>query len=87
MAISSVKAAERIAPTLADAHATAAKPLSPQESASVVATVETDPVTNMPLPPRFPWLSRLSAQLESVAKQKPLFASAPLLGDNLDQAV
>ncbi|MEP6875169.1 MAG: hypothetical protein ABI887_12460 [Burkholderiales bacterium] len=39
-----------------------------------------------PTPPRFPWLSRLSAQLEPTARQKPAFPSAPQLGDNLDQA-
>ena len=40
-----------------------------------------------PTPPRFPWLSRLSQQLESAARQKPAFPSAPVLGDNLDRAV
>ena len=49
--------------------------------------VEIDEVTHLPVPPRFPWLSRLTTQLEPVAKQKPSFASAPQLGDNLDQAV
>ena len=39
-----------------------------------------------PTPPRFPWLSRLSQQLESVAKQKPTFPSAPMLGDHVDRS-
>lgn len=43
--------------------------------------------TEPPTPPRFPWLSRLSQQLESAARQKPAFPSAPVLGDNLDRAV
>ena len=43
--------------------------------------------TNLPKPPRFPWLSRLASQLEPAAKQKPTFPSAPQLGENLDQAV
>jgi hypothetical protein len=37
-------------------------------------------------PLRFPWLSRLTAELEPVARQKPAFPSAPALGENLDQA-
>jgi hypothetical protein len=52
-----------------------------------VSLVEIDQVTHLPVPPRFPWLSRLSAQLEPVAKQKPTFPSTPSLGENLDQAV
>ena len=43
-------------------------------------------LAQQPKPLRFPWLNRLSAQLESAARQKPAFASAPQLGDNLDQA-
>jgi hypothetical protein len=52
-----------------------------------VPAVEIDQVTHLPVPPRFPWLSRLSTQLEPVAKQKPTFPSAPQLGEKLDQAV
>jgi len=48
---------------------------------------EIDAVTQLPIPPRFPWLSRLAAQLEPAAKQKPPFPSAPQIGENLDQAV
>lgn len=54
---------------------------------SSVPLVEIDQVTHLPVPPRFPWLSRLSAQLEPVAKQKPTFPTTPPLGENLDQAV
>lgn len=53
---------------------------------SGVPQVEIDAVTNLPKPPRFPWLSRLSAQLEPSAKQKPPFPSAPPLGEHLDRA-
>jgi hypothetical protein len=37
-------------------------------------------------PPRFPWLSRLSQQLASAAKQPPAFPAAPVLGDNVDKS-
>ena len=49
-------------------------------------TTTHDDSLQTPTPPRFPWLSRLSAALEPAARQKPAFPSAPQLGDNLDQA-
>ena len=39
-----------------------------------------------PKPLRFPWLSRLSQQLESASHQRPSFAPAPVLGDNLNKS-
>jgi len=35
---------------------------------------------------RFPWLSRISRELEPVAKQKPPFKTLPIIGDNVDHA-
>jgi len=35
---------------------------------------------------RFPWLRRISSELEPVAKQKPPFKSLPITGDNVDHA-
>gem|GEM_PF-1591678 len=35
---------------------------------------------------RFPWLSRISSELEPVAKQKPPFKTLPIIGDNVDHA-
>lgn len=48
---------------------------------------ERDDATNLPKPLRFPWLSRLSAQLEAAANQRAAFAAAPVLGDNVDKSV
>ena len=45
-----------------------------------------DEATNQPLPTRFPWLSRLSHQLEAASRQRAAFASAPVLGDHLDKS-
>jgi len=56
-------------------------------NANPYTPAEIDTATNQPKPPRFPWLSRLSSELEPAAKQKPTFSSAPPLGENLDQAV
>ena len=47
--------------------------------------VQIDEVTQQPVPPRFPWLSRLAAQLEAASKQRSTFSAAPVLGDNLDK--
>jgi len=44
-----------------------------------------DEVTQQPMPPRFPWLSRLAQQLEAASKQRAAFPPAPMLGDNLDK--
>ncbi len=54
---------------------------------SAVPAVEIDAVTLQPLPPRFPWLSRLSQQLEAAARQRPAFPPAPVLGDHVDRSV
>lgn len=51
------------------------------------AIPETGTPTKEPVALRFPWLSRLSSELEPVAKQKPAFPSTPITGDNVDQAV
>lgn len=83
MSIPGVTATTRIAPTVADTptatDAVRQNGTSPE--------VEIDQVTQLPMPPRFPWLSRLSQQLEHAARQKPAFAPAPVLGDNLDRQV
>jgi len=56
-----------------------ASPAPAAESANV------DQVTQQPMPPRFPWLSRLAQQLEAASKQRAAFPPAPMLGDNLDK--
>jgi hypothetical protein len=38
-------------------------------------------------PVRFPWLARLSTQLEAAANQRASFAAAPVLGDIVDKSV
>ena len=36
-------------------------------------------------PPRFPWLSRLTARLEPVSRQPSPYGTAPLLGEHVDR--
>ena len=45
-----------------------------------------DEGSQQPAVARFPWLSRLSRQLESAAHQPAAFPAAPALGDHLDQS-
>lgn len=54
-------------------------------TAASAAPASVDEVTQQPLPPRFPWLSRLAQQLEAASKQRAAFPPAPVLGDNIDK--
>jgi hypothetical protein len=49
------------------------------------ASVRVDAVTKQPLPPRYPWLSRLARELEPVSKQPLPYGSVPPLGEKVDQ--
>jgi len=98
MSISSVPGAGRVSLQNADppssgnpiastpivsAPSTSATPATPTSVAPDAAASDS---TNKPPPLRFPWLSRLSAQLEPVARQKSPFTAAPMLGDHVDRA-
>ncbi|MEP7297000.1 MAG: hypothetical protein ABI702_12495 [Burkholderiales bacterium] len=84
----SVHGVGRIAPQSAETPAPASTTASIVRSSTGAGAVavEIDETTNLPKLPRYPWLSRLSAQLEPAAKQKPAFPSAPPLGENIDAA-
>ena len=47
---------------------------------------ETESLLETPRPVRFPWLARLSTQLEAAANQRAAFAAAPVLGDIVDKS-
>jgi hypothetical protein len=51
-----------------------------------IEDVPLDQVTHLPLPPRFPWLSRLTAELAPVAKQQQPFTSEGSLGAHVNEA-
>jgi hypothetical protein len=82
MSIPSIAGPSRVPAVTADAP----EPNPPVRQNGAPPEVEIDPVTQQPMPPRFPWLSRLSQQLEEAARQKPAFQPAPMLGDNLDRS-
>lgn len=50
-----------------------------------ISVVQIDEKTNQPIPPRFPWLSRLQRELEPASKQPSPYGSMPILGEKLDK--
>lgn len=50
-----------------------------------ISLVQVDEATQQPIPPRFPWLSRLSRELEPASKQPSPYGTVPLLGEKLDK--
>ena len=78
----SISSAARVSASTEDSSA----PAATLRQALAPLPEKIDPVTQQPLPPRFPWLSRLSQQLEAAARQRPAFAPAPVLGDHLDKS-
>ena len=59
----------------------------PGASAAAALQPTSDDTAQPTAPARFPWLSRLSRQLESAAQQPAPFSAAPELGDHLDRSV
>jgi hypothetical protein len=85
MSIPSINGASRVSTSMADTPAPTVIAANRQSNASA-NVVEIDEATQQPKPPRFPWLSRLSQQLESAAQQRPAFPAAPVLGDHIDKS-
>ncbi len=82
MAIPSITGVGRVSATSAEMSSSTGTAARPTQA----PPVELDELTQQPLPPRFPWLSRLSHELETAARQRPAFPPAPLLGDHVDQS-
>ncbi len=55
-----------------------------QEKPTAVPPV--DPVTNQPVPPRFPWLSRLAMELEKSSSQQSPFGTPANLGNSVNKS-
>lgn len=86
MSIPSIINTGRVAAPVADKAAPA--PAAPHEASAArpFGEPEIDAVTQQPLPPRFPWLSRLTRELGPASKQAPAFEPAPPLGDHIDRS-
>ena len=85
MNLPSIAGLGRVAASTEGAPASSVSSVSARPAADAPA-VEVDQVSRQPVPLRFPWLSRLSQQLEAAARQRQSFAPAPQLGDHLDKS-
>ena len=81
----SINGVGRVTSATSDTRTTDSNVPAVDPGVSDIATPQIDGVTNQPLPPRFPWLSRLALQLEAASRQRSAFQPAPVLGDNLDK--
>jgi hypothetical protein len=81
MSISPINGLARAAPATAEPPAAAA-----QREVTAASSAPIDEFTQQPLPPRFPWLSRLALQLEAASRQRSAFATAAPLGDHIDKS-
>lgn len=82
MSVSNVNGAGRVV-----LPATASRPpeaTATRESAAH-SLVQLDEATNQPIPPRYPWLSRLARELEPASKQPSPYGNLPILGEKLDK--
>jgi hypothetical protein len=75
-----VSGAVRSAPAVTPVQAVPTETRDPRSS----PLVEIDKKTNAPVPLKFPWLSRLSRELEQASGQPAPFSAGPELGDSLD---
>lgn len=80
--ISSVSAAASSAGT---ARPSAAR-TTDEATAATANEQQIDKTTGQPVAPRFPWLSRITAQLEKASNRGSPYGSAPLIGENVDKA-
>lgn len=84
MSINGITPIGRVSAAAADTHS----PEIPVRSVSALPPEDRNADMDSPARPlRFPWLSRLSMQLEAAANQRAAFAPAPVLGDNVDKSV
>jgi len=91
MSINRITGPDRVSPT---STSTSPSMESTSSSATAVTAVSTvaasasalDRLTQQSPPARFPWLNRMSQELESAARRPGAFPAAPAIGDSLDQA-
>ena len=70
---------------------TARPPENAESSSGAKATEKSDSSSSdlhaEPAAPRFPWLSRLTRELEPVSKQPSPYGTVPILGEQIDRKV
>jgi hypothetical protein len=83
MSVSKVTGVGQIAPPVSATQSSDEG--NPQKNSSGADREPSNP-TELPTP-RFPWLSRVTRELEAASKQPSPYGSVPLLGENLDKKV
>lgn len=84
MSINSIRGPDRASPTSNSMESTSN---GTTEASAVAASASAlDRLTQQSPPARFPWLNRLSHELELAARQRSAFPAAPTIGDGLDQS-
>ena len=80
----SIDGIQRAAPLVASASS-ADLPVNPTRASLDAQPVAYDPETNQPVPLRFPWLTRLSIDLERAARRSAPYGTASVLGNRIDK--
>ena len=87
MSMNKITGPGRVSPTSMESTAMESTPSSATAASAVAASATAlDRLTQQSPPARFPWLNRLSHELETAARQSATFPAAPMIGDSLDQA-
>ena len=84
MSINGISGATRATPPVTPVQPVEVTPRQERPPGSLI---EIDAKTQQPVPPRFPWLSRLSTELEKAAGQPAPFGKNPELGDQVNTKV
>lgn len=84
MNVNGASGVPRIAPPVTPVQPADVQPREPRASDTLI---QIDSKTQLPVLPRFPWLSRLSAQLSEASGQPAPFGKNPDLGDRVDERV
>ncbi len=84
MNLGGVQGTSPVTASLVSSQAATATERSLQEKPTAVPPV--DPVTNQPLPPRFPWLSRLAMELEKSSPQPSPYGTPANLGNSVNKS-
>ena len=86
MNLSSVPSSGPLTPTTSTTVASGATATERSLQEKPTAVPPVDPVTNQPLPPRFPWLSRLAMELEKSSPQPSPYGTPANLGNSVNKS-
>ncbi len=86
MNLGSVPGSGPVTPTPSTVAASGATATERSLQEKPIAVPPVDPVTNQPLPPRFPWLSRLAMELEKSSPQPSPYGTPANLGNSVNKS-